>query len=65
MYEFGQGVAQDYVLAHMWFNISAASGKVRGSALRWIIASMMTPAAIEEVQRRARVCMASNYQDCG
>ncbi len=65
MYEFGQGVAQDYVLAHMWFNISAASGNVRGSALRWIIASMMTPAAIEEVQRRARVCMASNYQDCG
>jgi uncharacterized protein len=26
MYAHGQGVPQDYVLAHMWFNLSATQG---------------------------------------
>ncbi|WP_436637133.1 tetratricopeptide repeat protein [Microbaculum sp. FT89] len=26
MYDFGEGVPQDYVLAHMWFNLAAAQG---------------------------------------
>lgn len=69
MYGNGQGVLQDYVKAHQWFNISAASGieKAVEKAIesRERVAELMTTADISEAQRLARICMESNYQDCG
>ena len=63
-YFAGLGVPQDFVTAHMWSNISAANGTNIGAITRDEIAAKMTPADITEAQRRARVCLASNYQDC-
>ncbi len=59
MYHHGQGVLQDYVQAHMWFNLSAAGlppGKDLDNAAenRDIVAKLMTPAQIAEAQRLAR-----------
>ena len=62
MYEDGNGVLQDYVKAHMWANIAAANGY--DALLRDSIAENMTSAQIAEAQRLARLCMASDYQDC-
>jgi len=58
LYYHGQGVPQDYVQAHMWFNLSAAGlppGKELDSAVgnRDNVAKLMTPAQIAEAQRRA------------
>jgi uncharacterized protein len=64
MYADGHGVIQDNVTAHMWSNIGGANGNKPGVKNRDIIAKRMTPADISEAQRRARVCMKSNYQDC-
>ena len=64
MYANGEGVLQDNQLAHMWFNIGSANGHDVGGDNRESIAARMTTAGIEEAQERARVCMASNYQDC-
>lgn len=64
MYGLGLGVAQDYVSAHMWSNIAAAAGNEIGHEQRELAASLMTADAIAEAQRRARICMASDYQDC-
>ena len=64
MYANGEGVLQDYVSAHMWFNISVAGGNTIAATQRDKVAANMTPADISEAQRRASVCMASNYQDC-
>lgn len=63
-YKEGIGVAQDYVTAHMWYNIASANGHEKSSKRRDDLAARMTPADISEAQRRARVCMASNYKDC-
>ena len=60
----GEGVLQDNQTGHMWFNIAAANGAENGPKNRDIVAEIMTPASIEEAQRRARVCMSSNYKDC-
>jgi uncharacterized protein len=60
MYEKGQGVPQDYVLAYMLYNLAAA--QVRGT---WVntpfyanqrdrLAQRMTPAQIAEAQKLAR-----------
>ncbi len=63
-YYTGEGVPQDYVTSHMWFNIAAANGADDATANRDTVANQMTAADISEAQRRARVCMASGYEDC-
>jgi hypothetical protein len=52
----GHGVPQDYVRAHMWFNIAAASDVSVRDAVKWrdLVATRMTPAQIAEAQRLAR-----------
>jgi TPR repeat protein len=64
MYKSGKGVIQDNQTAHMWYNIASANGNELGGTNRDKIAEKMTPAAIEEAQRCARLCMASNYTNC-
>ena len=47
-------MTQDYVLAHMWFNLSAAQGDADATKNRDRVAGKMTPARIAEAQRLAR-----------
>jgi hypothetical protein len=51
MYDKGQGVPQDYVQAHMWFNLSAAQGEQNAVKGRDMAAQSMTPAQIAEAQK--------------
>ncbi len=53
MYGDGQGVTQDYVQAHMWFNLAGARGDKEAAKNRDIVAKLMTPAQIAEAQRLA------------
>jgi len=64
MYAHGNGVIQDYSTAHMWFNIAASTGYSDAVHNRDVAADRMTPEAIAESQRRARICLESGYQDC-
>ncbi len=54
LYYMGQGVPQDYVRAHMWFNLAAAGGDKVAARHRDIVAAKMTPAQIAEAQKLAR-----------
>jgi len=59
MYGNGEGVPQDYVQAHMWYNLAASifpPGEDRDKAVknRDIVAMRMTPAQISEAQKLAR-----------
>ena len=47
-------MAQNYILAHMWFNLAAAQGDAEALANRDHLARMMTPAQIAEAQRLAQ-----------
>jgi hypothetical protein len=53
MYLHGQGVPQDYVLAQMWFNVSAAQGYQEAIRNRDMTVRGMTPAQIAEAQKLA------------
>ena len=53
MYRHGHGVTQDYVQAHMWFNLAAAQGNKQAVKNRDIVAKRMTPADVSKAQRRA------------
>ena len=52
IYDEGQGVSQDYVQAHKWFNLSAIHGI--GVRNRDIAEKKMTPAQVAEAQKLAR-----------
>ena len=54
MYEYGQGVPQDYIRAHMWYNIAASSGDKNASKNRDILAKRMTLSQLETAQKLAR-----------
>ena len=60
MYDNGYGVPQDYIQAHMWFNLAAAQGNEDAIGNRDIIAGKMTPSQIEEAQRLAREWIAAH-----
>ncbi len=54
MYHVGKGVPQDYVRAHMWYNLAEARGQKIARENRNRLAKQMTPAQISEAQRLAR-----------
>jgi len=54
MYRDGEGTPQDYVLAHKWPNLAAASGNKEAADSRDTTAKMMTPQQISEAQKMAR-----------
>ena len=63
-YYFGQGVAQDYVKAHMWWNIAALNGDAEEINNRDFVAKKMTPAQIEKAQEAASRCIKQNLKNC-
>ena len=64
MYAKGEGVIQDNVYAHMWWNIAASSGQEEASENRGMVAEDMTASQIEKAQDLARECVAKNYKGC-
>ena len=54
MYAEGRGVPQDYVRAHMWFDLAAAQGEPKAATVLEMAERRMTPAQIAEAQKLAR-----------
>ncbi len=65
LYHSGQGVPQDFVVAHMWYNIASGNGKENAPVGRDFVAELLTPQELLTAQAMARECMSSNYQNCG
>jgi hypothetical protein len=72
MYALGQGVPEDAVLAHKWFNLSGAqaaritgANKLthRAAEMRDALARTMSPAQIEEAQKLAREWKPNSERD--
>ena len=57
MYAKGEGIPEDYVLAHMWLNLAGAGGYKDAIEGRDLVAELMTPTLIAEAQRMAREWM--------
>lgn len=53
LYEMGMGTPQNYILAHMWFNLAASRGEMDAVAAREALAARMTPQQVAEAQERA------------
>jgi TPR repeat protein len=64
MYYGGNGVLANNVASHMWLNIAGANGSKQARKSLDKIEQEMTAQDISEAQRRAKICMASGYEDC-
>lgn len=53
LYANGQGVNQDFVEAHMWYNLAAARGRANAAQARDALAKRMTREQIAQAQQRA------------
>ena len=54
MYDKGRGVTQNFVLAHKWFDLSAAQGNQSAVLSRDAAARRMSPTEITEAKKLAR-----------
>ena len=54
LYYMGKGVTQDYVLAHMWFNLSGSNGVEISVKKRNVIEKIMSPSQIKKAQKMSR-----------
>ncbi len=54
MYDKGQGVPQDYVLAHMWFSLASTKGIKKAIEKRNSAESKMSPTQITKAQEMVR-----------
>ena len=54
MYDEGEGVPQDYVSAHMWFNLAGTNGDKNAVTNRNTVEKKMTPEEIEKAQEMVR-----------
>jgi len=64
MYEFGTGVLQDKVYAHMWYNIAASNGFESAASYRDKVANRLTAADLSKAQDLARDCVRKEYKGC-
>ena len=64
MYSNGEGVLQDYRMVYMWLNLARYNGSDTKRAFDFIIPKM-TSKRISEAQIMSRVCLESNYKNCG
>jgi TPR repeat protein len=54
IYYYGRGVAQDYVSAHMWFDLAASEGNLRAVFARDFVAAKRAPLQVGEAKKLAR-----------
>jgi TPR repeat protein len=60
----GKGVTQDYVRAHMWFNLAASKGDENAVESLERMAKEMNPIQITDAQIMAQDCEKENYRSC-
>lgn len=60
LYSIGQGVEQNNVEAHKWFNLAAMRGMISAQIDRAEVADIMSNIEISEAQRKAREWMVTH-----
>ena len=64
MYRDGNGVTQDLILSHMWFNIARENGVAKAAEKMAAVEGSMTEAQIKAAVQKAGACFNSKYKTC-
>ena len=61
---YRRGVLQDYIYAHMWWEIAASAGDKMAAKSRDVLAKKMSLSQIRKAQNLARQCLKKKYIGC-
>ena len=64
LYHYGEGVPQNYIYAHMWYNLAASNGHESSGESRDEVAKLLTDEQIVEAQKLAAECRKNRYKGC-
>jgi hypothetical protein len=64
LYEAGNGVLKDNVLAYQWYSLGAANGSNSAKKSKEYLETRMTPLEIKMAKELIKTCLASGYKDC-
>ena len=64
LYINGFGVPKDYIQAHMWLNLAAASGSKVAAENRKMLIDELNAEQIDLAQKMSRDCKTKNYRGC-
>ena len=64
LYEAGNGVLKDNVLAYQWYSLGAANGSNSAKKSKEHLETRMTPLEIKMAKELIKTCLASSYKDC-
>ncbi len=64
MYRNGKGVPQDYIQAHMWWDIAASQRADFAAQNLYDLRKLMSPADISAAEDLARECVAKKHKGC-
>ena len=60
----GDGLIQDNVYAHMWFNTASSNRNGTARKNRDIVAKKLTPKRMADAPKLARECVKKDYNNC-
>ena len=64
LYEAGNGVLKDNVLAYQWYSLGAMNGSDSAKKSKEYLETRMTPLEIKMAEELTKTCLASGYKDC-
>ena len=64
MYELGEGVLKDNIIAYMWYYIASDNGHESAGDWRDGRAGFMSASNIKKATDMANKCLESNYKNC-
>ena len=65
MYEAGNGVTKDNVLAYLWYSLGTINGSVTAKENKAKLKKGMTPTELTIAGEMAKICIVSKYKNCG
>jgi hypothetical protein len=64
LYEAGNGVLKDNVLAYQWYSLGTMNGSNSAKKSKEYLETRMTPLEIKMAKELTKTCLASGYKDC-
>ena len=64
LYYLGNGVKEDLVYAHMWFDLATLNGFEEAAQLRKLLIEQMTDSQINDTLKLTRECIRKRYKAC-
>ena len=65
LYENGNGVLKNHVLAYLWYSIAAKNGGATAEKNKEAIERKMTKAELKQAKELMGLCLNSTYKNCG